>query len=558
MCGCGKAISGKSLSEHKFSAKTRGAKMAKVSVTFSNTLTPSDPKDRPVLILGKLANLKKIQFDAVKCKLGTRVDLPTFEASLGTLQTADSCPLWLNCATLAAVPAKATRHNTPSRAHSVSKFVKSHLPGLSDEFVVLVTTRDELFASACAIARVFPEYNMKTSAAPTQAPRTVTVEVVLASGESVSREELDLLDNTAVAVRLSARIVDAPCSAMHTDAFLQEVVTVGNELQLSPLIIRGEELREKGFGGIHGVGKAAVNPPALVVLSHTPAGATTTVAWVGKGIVYDTGGLSMKTKTTMPGMKADCGGAAGILGAFSVAVRSGFRENLHAVFCLAENAVGPKAQRPDDVVTMYSGRTVEVNNTDAEGRLVLGDGVAFAKKDLKADIIVDMATLTGAQGVATGKYHACVLTNDEDWESVAVRAGKVSGDLCHPIPFTPELHFSEFSSPVADMQNSVSDRSNAQPSCAGLFIMSHLGFEWPGVWIHVDMASPVQSGDRATGYGVALLNHMFGSWLKIPLLRDFAPAVPTLAKTGSPGKRAKDANGHPVEDASPSKRIKPA
>ena len=119
MCGCGKAIS-----KQQFSAQTRGAKMAKVSVRFANTLTQSDPRDRPVLILGKLVNLKKIQFDAIKCKLGTRVDLQTFEASLGTLQTADSCPLWLNCATLAAVPAKATRHNTPSRAHSVSKFVK--------------------------------------------------------------------------------------------------------------------------------------------------------------------------------------------------------------------------------------------------------------------------------------------------------------------------------------------------------------------------------------------------------------------------------------------------
>ena len=98
---------------------------------------------------------------------------------------------------------------------------------------------------------------------------------------------------------------------MHTDAFLEEVVSVGNELRLSPLIIRGEDLLSKGFGGIYGVGKAAINPPALVVLSHTPPGATMTVAWVGKGIVYDTGGLSMKTKTTMPGMKSDCGGAAG-------------------------------------------------------------------------------------------------------------------------------------------------------------------------------------------------------------------------------------------------------
>lgn len=96
-------------------------------------------------------------------------------------------------------------------------------------------------------------------------------------------------------------------------------------------------------------------------------------------------------------MKRDCGGAAGVLGAFRLAVSSGFSQNLHAVFCLAENAVGPLATRPDDIHTLYSGRTVEINNTDAEGRLVLGDGVAYAQKDLKADIILDMATLTGAQ-----------------------------------------------------------------------------------------------------------------------------------------------------------------
>ena len=105
----------------------------------------------------------------------------------------------------------------------------------------------------------------------------------------------------------------------------------------------------------------------------------------------------------MPGMKRDCGGAAGILGAFLVAVKAGFSESLHAIFCLAENAVGPKATKPDDIHTMYSGRTVEINNTDAEGRLVLADGVAFALHDLHCNTILDMATLTGAQGTATGK-----------------------------------------------------------------------------------------------------------------------------------------------------------
>ena len=110
------------------------------------------------------------------------------------------------------------------------------------------------------------------------------------------------------------------------------------------------------------------------MLSHTPEKATETIAWVGKGIVYDTGGLSMKTKTTMPGMKRDCGGAAAILGAFMASVKAGFAQNLHAVLCLAENSVSERATRPDDIHTLYSGKTVEINNTDAEGRLVVGDG----------------------------------------------------------------------------------------------------------------------------------------------------------------------------------------
>lgn len=210
-----------------------------------------------------------------------------------------------------------------------------------------------------------------------------------------------------------------------------------------------------GFGGIYGVGAAANCPPALAILSHTPPGAHKTIAWVGKGIVYDTGGLSIKKTADMVGMKRDCGGAAGILGAFYNVVKSQFNQNLHAIFCLAENSVGPKATRPDDVHTLYSGLTAEINNTDAEGRLVLADGVAYAKKDLSADIILDMATLTGAQGISTGRYHGAILTNNEDWEKCALDAGKYSGDLLFPIPFCPELHFSEYASVIADMKNSV-------------------------------------------------------------------------------------------------------
>lgn len=165
------------------------------------------------------------------------------------------------------------------------------------------------------------------------------------SPDGLTESDIACLDATAAGIRLTAKIVDTPCNEMNVSHFIEEVQKVASDLGKVPTIIRGEELNERGFGGIYGVGKAAAVPPALVVLAHEPAGATETYAWVGKGIVYDTGGLSIKAKTSMPGMKRDCGGAAAILGAFSAAVKSGFNQTLYAVFCLAENAVGPNATR---------------------------------------------------------------------------------------------------------------------------------------------------------------------------------------------------------------------
>ncbi|CAN0170612.1 unnamed protein product [Ectocarpus sp. 4 AP-2014] len=317
-------------------------------------------------------------------------------------------------------------------------------------------------------------------------------------------------------------------------------------------VIRGDELEAQGFGGLYGVGKAAVEPPALVVLSYLPDGAAVgaagaggstaqtaaaaaaggaggrgSVCFVGKGIIYDTGGLSIKTKTGMPGMKRDMGGAAAILGAFQAAVKAqmaaagggggggsgweGGHRPLHALLCLAENSVAANATRPDDIHTLYSGRTVEINNTDAEGRLVLSDGVAYAARHLGPSVIIDMATLTGAQGVTTGRRHASVLSNDEALEKMAVECGRSSGDLVHPVVYCPEFFSEEFRSTVADMKNSVADRSNAQVSCAGQFIANHMEAfvagpaAGGGRWLHCDMASPAHQGERATGYGVALL-----------------------------------------------------
>ncbi|XP_048111647.1 LOW QUALITY PROTEIN: probable aminopeptidase NPEPL1 [Alosa alosa] len=501
--------------------------MANVVLEFKASAGDSEPQNRPVLIVGQLGNLQQLNWTQVKGKLQPVVTKEVWQSALGILNPnpTDSCPLYLSQALVASLPPRVSRHNSPSAAHFLSRLVRTCLPAGNTRCILVVCECSDVFASACAIARAFPIFSRRSSASRRSEKKLVTVEFITLGNNNgpLDASTLECLTNAADGVRLAARIVDTPCSEMNTDHFLEEIRSVGQELGIPPTIIRGEDLKQKGFGGIYGVGKAAEHPPALAVLSHTPSGATQTIAWVGKGIVYDTGGLSIKGKTTMPGMKRDCGGAAAILGAFKAAVKQGFKDNLHAVFCLAENAVGPTATRPDDIHTLYSGKTVEINNTDAEGRLVLSDGVVYASKDLTADIILDMATLTGAQGISTGKYHCAVMTNSERWEAACVRAGRSSGDLAHPLVYCPELHFSEFTSAVADMKNSVADRENAQSSCAGLFIGSHLGFDWPGVWVHVDIASPVHAGERATGFGVALLLSLFGQASEDPMLNMVSP-----------------------------------
>jgi len=269
--------------------------------------------------------------------------------------------------------------------------------------------------------------------------------------------------------------------------------------------LRGKALVDAGLGGIHGVGRAARSEPRMLVASWNPGRKRSRhVALVGKGVTYDTGGLNLKVGGSMPGMKCDMGGAAAVLGAFRALVQGGCKQRLSLVLCLAENAIGPLSVKPDDVLTMHSGKTVEINNTDAEGRLLLADGVSWAARKLGADLVVDAATLTGAQLVSTGLLHAGLVCNGAEVEAAMVRAGLASGDLVHPLPFLPAFHKLEFKSAVADMRNSVKNRMNAQSSCAAQFVHWHL--EGTGVdWAHVDLAGPAYIEDRGTGFGVALL-----------------------------------------------------
>jgi probable aminopeptidase NPEPL1 len=433
--------------------------------------------------------------------------------------------------TLHALPTLVSRANSLARPHSIASFVKKNrslvaagTDDKSDEAVLVVLVlpqhKETWFAAGAAVARSAPQYTHKLKTT-TGLPLSETKDedaLTVVYENSLSDDEAALAQHTANAIQLSQRLVDAPPNELHSDAFVAEALAVAKRTGAKATVIQGEQLREQGFGGIYGVGKAASHPPALVVLSHYPAGSDPAtakgVALVGKGIIYDTGGLNIKVGGFMSGMKRDMGGAASLLASFEAAVlakNTTDKTPLHVLLCIAENSVGPLSARPDDIHVMYSGKTVEINNTDAEGRLVLGDGVAYAAKHLNPKVIVDMATLTGAQGIATGQRIGAIYTNDEELERLAVVAGKRSGDLVHPMPYAPEFFRAEFKSTVADMKNSVKNRANAQVSCAGQFVGNHLGdYETTGKWLHVDMAYPIKTDDdeRSTGFGVAFIQSL--------------------------------------------------
>ena len=396
------------------------------------------------------------------------------------------------------LPEPCSRHNAPSRASSITGLVRS-VPGSRIAVILAVDDPAHVFASVLAVARAWPQYDARSKSQDVK----VAIGVV---GAAIDPERLRI---AADAVRFAARLADLPTNQLGTNAFVEAAKQVVAKVPgVRVTVISGEQLAQEGLGGLYAVGKAALQPPALVVLDAEGEGER--VGWVGKGIVYDTGGLSIKDKNGMPGMKGDMAGASAVLCAFAAARSLGMTRPLTAVLCIAENAIGPNATRPDDVIRMYSGKTVDVNNTDAEGRLVLADGLAWLIKNRNVREIVDVATLTGAQSVATGKRHAGVYANNEDIEGRAIEAGRRSGDLCFPLLFAPELFRSEFQSSVADMKNSVKDRNNAQSSCAGEFIRMNMD-AWDGAWVHVDMAGPAKNaGGRHTGFGVGLLLAMVG------------------------------------------------
>ncbi|WP_433255156.1 leucyl aminopeptidase [Streptosporangium sp. CA-135522] len=319
--------------------------------------------------------------------------------------------------------------------------------------------------------------------------------VLSGAGAGDAGAAIERAATVAESVSLVRDLVNTPPSDLWPARFAEIAEQTGSKAGLSVEILDEKALKEEGYGGIVAVGQGSANPPRLVRLAYNHPEAAKTVAFVGKGITFDSGGLSLKPSASMDWMKSDMGGAGAVFGALVAIAKLGLKVNAVGYLCLAENMPSGTAQRPSDVFTSFAGKTVEVLDTDAEGRLVLIDGIARAGQD-NPDVIVDIATLTGAQIVALGWRTAGVMANDDELREEVVQAAGEQGEAAWGMPLPEELR-KGLDSPVADIANLHPERFGGMLTAA-VFLRE---FVPAGVrWAHIDMAGPAFNKGEPHGY----------------------------------------------------------
>jgi leucyl aminopeptidase len=306
----------------------------------------------------------------------------------------------------------------------------------------------------------------------------------------------------AEAVHTVRDLVNMPPSDLYPETFAAAAKRLATGTKVTVEVLAEKELAAGSFGGILGVGQGSTRGPRLVKVTYSPAGAAQHVALVGKGITFDSGGLSLKPPASMIGMKYDMTGAATVLAVVLAAAKLALPVRLTAWLCLAENLPSGSALRPNDVIRIRGGKTVEVLNTDAEGRLVLADGLVAASEE-QPDAIVDVATLTGAASIALGTRYVGTMGDSELVDRV-VAAGTRVGETLWPMPIGPELR-PLLASDIADIANVKPGNTAGGMLIAAAFLRDFVGTVGDGnnkrsiPWAHLDIAGPANNG--AAGWG---------------------------------------------------------
>jgi leucyl aminopeptidase len=351
----------------------------------------------------------------------------------------------------------------------------------------------------------------KTKKTPGLASLTPHVQVRDAQAVKKAVARAQTLAETINVVR---EIGNLPGNLLYPGTLAENATKIAHHYGLKITVLDEKILSKRKFGGLIAVGQGSVRPPRLIVLEHRGGPKSQApIALVGKAITFDTGGISIKPAANMEEMIFDkCGGIA-VLGALAAIAARGVKRNVVGIIASAENMPGGNAYRPGDIITTYDGKHVEIVNTDAEGRVVLADAIAYARKDVKAQAIVDLATLTGACGVALGEYAAGFWSNEDRLRERVLTAAANAGERLWHMPMF-EDYDNQIKSDVALIKNSGGRLGGA---CTGAAFLKTFAEETP--WAHLDIAftghrdkDAVDLGRGATGFGIRTLVELVESW----------------------------------------------
>jgi leucyl aminopeptidase len=371
------------------------------------------------------------------------------------------------------------------------------LSGLA-KAIVVVPAGGVAEATAAAEGALLGAYTVRSAAAGATAAPVKTITVVSPSARDRSlRAAIKRAIALGEATTYTRDLVNQAPNDLYPATFAAEIKkrAVGSSVKVSVLDESG--LARGGFGGHVTVGGGSARGPRLVTLLYSPDKAKKRIAFVGKGITFDSGGLAIKPTKSMTNMKCDMAGAAAVASAVFAIAELGLPVEITAYLCLAENMLGPGACRPGDVITIRGGKTVELNNPDAEGRIVLADGLALASEK-KPDLIIDIATLTGAAVAALGNRTAAVLSNDDDLRDDIKNISELVGEPFWPFPLLEDVRPS-LDSPVADLLQS----GPTGVIFAGWFLSEFIGKAKNGEpipWAHLDIAGPAFNDKAPWGY----------------------------------------------------------
>jgi leucyl aminopeptidase len=341
-------------------------------------------------------------------------------------------------------------------------------------------------------------------------PRPAKLQTVKLIGGS-DPEGLHRARARADATNLARDLVNEPPMCLTPDLLARRAREIADVAGLECKVLDEEELSERGLGGLLGVARGSSNPPRLIELRHAPPDARKRIVLVGKGVTFDSGGLSIKDAKSMETMKTDMAGAAAVLATLSAAPRLGVAHEIVGLVPSCENMPGGRALRPGDVLTHYGGRTTEVNNTDAEGRLILADALKLAGEH-EPTAIVDVATLTGGIVVALGRKATGMFSTDEDLAGELLDAAERAGERMWRLPLYDDYR-AELDSDVADMKNSGGRFGSS--IIAALFLREFVSADVP--WAHLDIAgsarAEVDAGEVVKG-GTGAGTRTLLSWLE--------------------------------------------